>query len=183
MLKKAFPAVTILGIAWLAGCSSQPKTTPKSFEKPLNAYFAEHNECLYRPALNFPLELPIGKGSNPERQQMDALAGAGLLKKESDVVLKLDRYTLTAAGDRAGRQFCYGHRSVTGIDGFTPPAQHGSFVETTVSYRYGMQDVPLWVQTPAMEKAFPKMAQDISGNATGQVTMGATGAGWEVVEK
>jgi hypothetical protein len=183
MRYRAFAAVTTLGMIALAGCSSQPKTSPKSFEKPLDAYFADHSECLYRPALNFPLELPMGKGSNTERQQLDALTGADLLKKETEGGLKLDRYTLTAAGERAGRQFCYGHRTVTGIDGFTPPAQQGGFVETTVSYRYTMQDVPLWVKTPAMEKAFPKMAQDISGNAIGQVTMGATGAGWEVVEK
>jgi hypothetical protein len=167
----------------LAGCSATPKPTAKHFEKALDSYFADRTECLFARAPQFPLEVIPGNATPEERKQMSALAEAGLLKKDAANAIKVDRYTLTAAGERAGGRFCYGHREVASIDGFTPPAKQNGIVETTVSYHYTMMDVPVWVKTEAMEKAFPEMAKNISGEATATAVMGATGAGWEVVEK
>jgi hypothetical protein len=167
----------------LAGCSTAPKPTAKHFEKALDSYFADRTECLFAVAPQFPLEVIPGNATPEERRQMSALAAAGLLKQDAANALKVDRYTLTAAGERAGARFCYGHRVVESVDGFTPPAKQNGIVETTVSYHYIMMDVPVWVKTEAMEKAFPAMAKNISGEATASAVMGATGAGWEVVER
>ena len=169
-----------LGLVLALGCATDTKPTNAKLEKALNTYFEGHNECLFPSAMRFPYEVSPGSDANAERKRLDAMTGAGLLSRQAEVAIKVDRYTLTQLGERVKGRFCYGHRQVASIDGFTPPVKQGEFLQTTVNYQSKMVDVPVWVQTDDMKAAFPEMATAISEARPGQVTMENAGAGWQV---
>jgi hypothetical protein len=163
-----------------AGCSSDLKPTNAKLEKGLNDYLNGHSECLFPSGRNFPYEVTPGAASKADKKRMDALKDAGLLKEEDDFETHVARYTLTPAGQRFSPRFCYGHKQVSSIDGFTPPVQQGNVLQTTVSYHATMTEIPVWVRTDQMEAAFPEMAANISGPQPGQIVMGTAGVGWSV---
>src|SRR5580698_445760 len=162
------------------GCSSKTKPTNEYFMAGLNTYYATHDDCLFPSALRFPYEVSPGENAKEDKKRMDALTDADLMKREEDKSIHVDVYSLTAAGTRAGGRFCYGHREVTSIDSFTPPAKNNGFLETHVTYHYKMMDVPVWAKTEQMQKAFPEMAKAFSGDAIGENTLANAGVGWQV---
>jgi hypothetical protein len=166
------------GIILLAGvgCHSKTAATPANFIVALNAYFLEHPDCLFPQAPRFPYE-----ASGPvETKQMDALVKEQMLTVEEEADIHVSRYTPTQAGMRAAPRFCYGHRVISAIDSFTPPASANGFMETQVAYHYRMDEVPVWAQSDGMRASFPAMALATSGAATGKVTLASTMAGWTV---
>ncbi len=170
-------------MALCAGCGPDMKPTNAKLEKAIDTYYESHNECLFPAGLKFPYEVSPGSDAKEEKKQMGAMVGAGLLKEQDAPAMHVESYTLTALGERVAPRFCYGHRVVKSVDSFTPAAkQSNGFVETTVSYHYSMMDLPVWAQTDAMEAAFPKMANAVSGNAGDQMTLATVGAGWQVPE-
>ena len=167
-------------VVLILGCATDTKPTNAKLEKALNAYFEGHNECLFPTVMRFPYEVSPGSDAKAEQKRLDAMTGAGLLTKQSGAAIKVERYTLTPLGERQKGRFCYGHRQVTSVDGFTPPVKQGGFLQSTVDYHAKMVDVPVWVQTDEMRAAFPEMAKAISGPQPGQVVMENAGAGWQV---
>jgi hypothetical protein len=160
----------------LAACDSKSKPTPENFITGLNAHFADHPDCLFGTPPSFPYET-----TDPAMtKQLDSLADAQLLKVTTERELHVSRYTTTDAGARVAPRFCYGHRNVTGVDSFTPPAPANGFPETQVVYHYTMQDVPVWAKSTEVLAAFPDMAQKTSGTATDKATLAGTIAGWQV---
>ena len=119
---------------------------------------------------------------NLDKQRMDAMMKAGLLKEPTeDKSIHVEVYDLTAAGERAAGNFCYGHREITSIDNFTPPTKAANgMLQSQVAYHYKMMDVPVWAKTDDMLKAFPEMAKALAGDATGQNTLANAGVGWQV---
>lgn len=178
---KRWIVATIAGLL-AAGCATDTKPTNAKLEKALNTYFEGHNVCLFPTALRFPYEVSPGPDAKVEKTRMDALVAAGLLKEQMEAAIKVERYTLTPLGERVKGRFCYGHRVVTSIDGFTPPVKQDGFLQTTVSYHATMMDVPVWVKTDEMKAAFPEMATAISGPQPGQMKMANAGAGWQIPE-
>lgn len=159
------------------GCHSKTDPTPENFTVALNAYFLTHSECLLE-NVHFPYET-----TDPVKtKQMDSLVTMQLLTVLKDRDIHASRYTLTTVGTRYAPKFCYGHRDITSIDSFTPPAPADHFLETQVSYHYAMKDIPVWARTPEVEAAFPIMAEAISGNASGKATLAKTLSGWQVPE-
>ena len=63
-----------------------------------------------------------GADADKNKAGLDALTAAGLLKSLEDRDIHVKRYELTTFGKRVPPRFCYGHRVVTSIDSFTPPA-------------------------------------------------------------
>jgi hypothetical protein len=159
-----------------AGCHSKTAATPANFIVALDAYFLEHPDCLFPEAPRFPYEA----SDAVETKQMDALAKEQMLTVEEEADIHVSRYTPTQAGERAAPRFCYGHRAVSAIDSFTPPAQANGFMETQVAYHYTMDEVPVWAQSDGMRAAFPAMAVATSGAGTGKITLASTMAGWTV---
>jgi hypothetical protein len=160
----------------VTACDSKSKATPENFTTGLNAHFADHPDCLFGAPPHFPYET-----SDPAMtKQLDALAAEQLLSVEQERQLHVSRYTTTDAGARVAPRFCYGHRIVSSIDSFTPPAQANGFPETQVTYHYTLQDVPVWAKSDAMRAAFPAMALATSGNASDKATLAGTMAGWQV---
>jgi len=178
--------VAMLGCVSLAigaGCAPDTKPTNAKLETALNTFYENHNECLFPGGLKFPYEVSPGADSKEQKKQMDAMTDAGLLKRQEAPAMHVSEYTLSPLGQREAPRFCYGHRAVKSVDGFTPAAkQPNGFVETNVSYHYTMMDVPVWAKTDAMKAAFPKMANSISDDASDRMTLATVGAGWQVPE-
>ena len=179
--RKQTSAILAAIVLLATGCSSKTKPTDQNFMAGLNAYYATHNDCLFPSALRFPYEVSPGPNAKVEKQRMDALMNAGLMKVTEEGGIHVNVYALTPGGERAGGRFCYGHRQITGIDNFTPPTKTANgMLESHVTYRYTMMDVPVWVKTDEMQKAFPDMAKAISGESTGEITLENAGVGWQV---
>lgn len=160
----------------VTACNSKTAATPENYIATLNTYFADHRDCLFDGSTKFPFET----GEAGLTRQMDALATAQMLEAHKATIIHITRYTLTDAGTRAGKNFCYGHREVTSIDSSTKPALANRFMETQVEYHYKIADMPVWAKTPEVLAAFPKMAQEASGNTSDKATLALTGVGWSV---
>lgn len=175
-------AVLIGGIVILAsGCHANIQPTSENLTKGLNAYYSTHKDCLFPSALRFPYEVSPGSEEKKTLAQMEALADAGLLESKEDKTIKVNVYTPTPVGERAGGRFCYGHREITSIDNFTAPAKNSDgFLETQVDYHYKIVDVPVWAKTDKMLKAFPDLAKAISSGGTGKAKLANAGAGWQI---
>ncbi len=176
-------AAVVLGLGLvLGGCNTAVKPTKENFTAALNKYYSQHDECLFRHTLHFPYEVSTQNDPEHERPGLEALANAQMLSRQEDRSIKAVRFSLTPAGSRASGRFCYGHREVTSIDDFTPPAKANGFLETLVTYHYHVKDVPVWAQSAEVKKAFPKMSTDLSGDAQDKATLAQTMAGWQVPE-
>ena len=79
-------------------------------------------------------------------------------------------------------RFCYGHRVVTSIEGFTPPAPVSGQQTTQVSFHYKMMDVPAWADSDEIRKVFPAFAKATAGDAQDHATMVLTVNGWQMAE-
>lgn len=175
--------VIAIGAMVISGCSSsKTKATPENFHAALDSYFANRYECLFASAPHFPYEVSPSPNAKAEQKRMDALMDAALVKREADKSIHVYIYSLTPAGERATSRFCYGHRQITSIDSFTPPAKTNGFLETQVSYHYTVTEVPVWAKTKEVQDAFPDLAKALAGTATGQTTLANAGAGWQVPE-
>jgi hypothetical protein len=158
------------------GCSStKSRATPENFTAGLNKHFLDHADCLLDNT-RFPFETT----ERDKTKQMDSLVKALLLDKSEEMSIHASRYTVTTTGVRYAPRFCYGHREVTSIDSFTPPATANGFNETTVTYHYVMKEVPVWAKTPEVQAAFPKMAEATGGEATDKAVLAQTPVGWQM---
>ncbi|MDP9039988.1 MAG: hypothetical protein M3O02_12075 [Acidobacteriota bacterium] len=167
--------VTLLAFA-SAGCHTKAAASPENFIRGLNTHFADHPDCLLVRAPRFPYET-----SDPaETKQMNALVGVKLLAVTQEPSIHVSRYTPTETGARYAPRFCFGHRVVTAVDSFTPPAQANGFTETTVHYRYTMQEVPVWAKSAEVRAAFPALESALAGESTGTATLAGTMVGWQV---
>lgn len=167
----------------LASCNGYKKPSAENFTRALNVYFSNNDNCLFPSALRFPYEASTAGGDvDKNKKGLDALAAAGLLKSLEDRDIHVKRYELTTFGSRIPPRFCYGHRVVTSIDGFTPPAVANGQQTTQVSYHYKMMDVPGWADSDQMRQVFPAFAKATSGNAQDQATLVLTMNGWRVPE-
>lgn len=170
-----FFALTIAFSSCSLGCSSRTKATPENFTAALNKWFLEHPDCMLNNT-RFPYET-----SDPaEIKRLNTLVKAQLLEVHEEASIHVSRFTVSTAGTRYAPRFCYGHRVVSSIDNFTPPAVANGFPETQVTYHYTMQDVPIWAKTPEVQLAFPKLAAAVSGQASDHATLAQTMAGWQV---
>ena len=182
-IRSTVPVAGALALALLVpitvpttGCTgTKHAPTPANFTLALNAYFTSHPNCLL-PNTRFPFET----SDKATTKQMDSLVKSLLLEKSEEMSIHASRYTVTTAGARFAPRFCYGHRSITSIDSFTPLTVANGFKETQVTYRYSMQEVPVWAQSADVLKAYPAMAQVINGQSTGVATLAQTRTGWQV---
>jgi hypothetical protein len=157
-------------------CNSASSPTPQNFITGLNAHFLDHPECLFPDSPTFPYET-----SDPAKTaQMNTLVTAKLLTVGVERDIHVSRYTPTDAGARIAPRFCYGHRIVTAIDSFTPPANANGLHETQVVYHYRLEEIPVWAKSADMRAAFPAMDLATSGSATGTATLADNITGWQV---
>lgn len=148
----------------------------------LNAYYSAHDECLFTNTLKFPYETARSDESGAGTKGMDALTASDLMKRQEAKLIGVNRYVLTPAGERAGGRFCYGHREVTAVPGFTPPVMENNQQTTTATYRYKLRDLPIWADTDAMRAAFPPLAKAASADPQETAKLVLTINGWEIAD-
>ena len=172
-------AMTIASLCILViaiGCApSKSAPTPENFTEAINAYFVDHHECLFN-NIRFPYETT----DKTETRQLDALFKLNLLYKSEEVAIHSSRYTVSPAGQRYAPRFCYGSRHVTSIESSTPLAIVNGFKQTTVVYRYTIDEVAVWAKAPEILAAFPQMAQAINTTSTGKINLDQTTSSWQV---
>jgi hypothetical protein len=166
----------IVLLALASGCNTgKSAPTAAAFTLAINNHFLDHPDCLLADT-RFPFET-----TDPEKvKEMDSLVKSLLLDKSVESAIHVSRYTVTPAGVRYAPRFCYGHRQVTSIDGFTPIAVTDGFKETTVTYSYTMKEVPVWALSHDVQAAFPDMARATGSQLTAKATLAQTTAGWQV---
>lgn len=175
-----YGAALALGLA-LAGCNGFKAETPKNFTAALNAYYSNHDDCLFQSSLRFPYEASTTSAEkDPNLKSLDALEAAGLLKSLEDRDIHVKRYELTTYGKRVPPRFCYGYRVATSIDSTTPTAPVDGMKAIQVAYHYKMMDVPGWADSEQMRKAFPAFAKATSADAQDRTTVVLTQVGWRV---
>jgi hypothetical protein len=176
LVSYALTAATLAVITLATGCNGgKSAPTPANFTLAINSHFLDHTDCLFSDT-RFPFET-----SDPEKtKQMDSLVKALLLEKFSEPAIHVSRYTVTSAGTRFAPRFCYGHRTVTSIDSFTPIAVNDGFKETTVTYSYTMKEVPVWAIGHDVQAAFPEMARATTSQVTAKATLAQTPVGWQI---
>jgi hypothetical protein len=140
----------------LTGCGGFKKPTPANFTRALNAYYGNHDDCLYPGGLHFPYEESTTAGSADHPKGLDALVSAGLLVRLEDRDIHVIRYSLT--------NFVNG-KQVSQVD-----------------YHYKMMDVPGWTDSDSMRKAFPAFAKSTSADAHDRTTLVLSMNGWYVPE-
>jgi hypothetical protein len=173
-------AAAVLLLMTISGCNrKKTQASNENFKRAINAYFYNgRDECLFPVAQKFPNEVKVAEKA--EMKDMDALAKAGLLTRTEDGAFQLVRYDVTPLGTRAKGRFCFGHRDVTSVDGFTPPRIVDNRKAFDVTYHYRIVDAPVWAQDEGLKKQFPELARKTSGNAEGKTTVMSAYEGWEV---
>ncbi len=173
----SFPSLALVSLLLVAGCKSASAPTPENLTKGISKFLADHPDCLYKTALRFPYETSDAK----EIKQLDTLVASKLLNKGTEPAIHITRYTVSDYGQKSAPRFCYGFRHVAGIESFTPPVKAADgFNESKVTYRYTLQDVPVWAKDEDVQKAYPDMAKAIADPSPATLTMAQTGVGWQI---
>jgi hypothetical protein len=194
-MKKAkwLSGLGLCSIILLAGCRKTNFVDKAAFKSAINNYYSTRQDCVWTSPVKFPVQADT---SNYEQTKgYDALTDAGFLvrkatekkrfligsKQVNDYDLSdKGRSNWTAEQTQPGfGNFCFGHREVTTIDGFTP-ADVADASQYSVSYHYDVGGVPAWASSVEMKTAFPRVAVDTSGQQTAIASLVKTDSGWQV---
>jgi hypothetical protein len=176
-----------------AGCRKSNFVDKTAFKSALNKYYSSRQDCLWSSPVKFPVQADT---SNYEQTKgYDALTDAGFLVRRAEEKKRfligskqVNDYDLTDKGRTAWTadqtqpgfgNFCFGHREVTTIDGFSP-ADVPDASQYAVSYHYDVASVPGWASTVEMKTAFTRVAIDTSGQQTAVANVVRSDSGWQV---
>jgi hypothetical protein len=193
MQVKRVLALAVCGVIVVAGCRKTNTVDKSAFKSAINDYLGAHQECVWSDPIKFPAQADTSK--DDQTREFDALTDAGLLVRQSAEKKRFligskqvndydlsdkGRSTWTADQTQPGYgNFCFGHREVTMIDSFTP-ADSPDATQYSVNYHYDVATVPAWASTPEMKTAFPKIANDISGQQVAMANLVKSSNGWQV---
>lgn len=164
-----------------------------AFKSAIDAYYSARPVCLWSSPVKFPAQADTS--NQDQTQGFDALTDAGMLQRTSAEKKRfligskqVNDYDLSPKGRSAWTadqtqpgygNFCFGHREVTSIDGYTP-SDNSNATQYSVSYHYSISSVPDWAGTTEMKTAFPKIAAVTSGQQTATATLVKSSSGWQV---
>jgi hypothetical protein len=183
----------IWGVMLVAGCRKTNFVDKAAFKSAINNYYSTRQDCVWSSPVKFPVQADT---SNYEQTKgYDALTDAGFLVRQAAEKKRfligskqVNNYDLSGKGRSSWMadqtqpgfgNFCFGHREVTTIDGFTP-ADVSDATQYSVSYHYDVASVPAWASTVEMKTAFPKLAIDTSGQQTAVASLVKSNSGWQV---
>jgi hypothetical protein len=192
-------AISLLGLGVCcalliaAGCRKSNFVDKAAFKSAINNYYSTRQDCVWSGPVKFPVQ--VDSSNYEQTKGYDALTDAGFLvrraaekkrfligsKQVSDYDLSdKGRSNWTADQTQPGfGNFCFGHREVTTVDGFTP-ADVSDATQYSVSYHFDVASVPGWASTVEMKTAFPKVAIDTSGQQTAIANLMKSNSGWQV---
>jgi hypothetical protein len=192
MHKSKIVALT-LGVLMCLGVGCKKNTVDKeAFKSALNDYYKGQNDCLWSSPQKLPAQADTA--NDEQTKGFDALVDAGMLQRSSAEKKRFligskqvnnydlsdkGRSTWTADQTQPGYgNFCFGHDQVVSVDSYTPPDPDST--QYTVSYRYGMTNLPDWANTTEMKTAYPKIVREGSGAMMGSATLIKGSNGWTV---
>ena len=186
-----FAAITMSFAITLTACKKTADNKP-NFESSINSYYQSHPSCLWAAPQRFPIQLGH---DDPKTTQFDALVDQGLLvrttieKKIIIVSKRENNYDISDSGrinwtsdpSQPGYgNFCYGHRTVSSIDNYTP-MNDSPAAKTTVQYHWKLTGVPAWASAAETQTAYPKVATNVSDTPkTANAYLTNTPNGWMV---
>lgn len=183
--------ICALGMAgFLMGCQSSAERE-SAFTTALNTYYSNNHECLFANSIKFPLT--VNAKDEDQAKELDALVDAGLLNRPGAEKTRharheergaeyelsdMGRLNWTADVTRKDYgNFCIGHPQVNTIESYKKVTDTAT-TEYDVSYRDSVM-LPAWASMPPIEKAFPMVAEDGSGQ-TDSATLIKDNNGWKV---
>lgn len=187
-------AAAIVGCTLLAfaGCK-KTDDSKLNFTKAINSYYASRPACLWADSTKFPVQADTSDTS--KTSGYDALVDQGLLTRttaEKKVLIiaskQVTNYDLSEKGRAAWTadqqqpgfgNFCYGTRSVSAIDSYTPTNDQPG-ATTTVSYHAGISGAPAWASAAETQNAYPQVQADLAGPSPATATLTDTSSGWSV---
>ncbi len=194
MRRSGMAAVLIGGcsLGMVAGCK-KTDDSKLNFTKAINSYYASRQACLWPDPVKFPVQADTS--DTTKTSGYDALVDQGLLTRttaEKKVLIiaskQVTNYDLSDKGRGAWTadqqqpgygNFCYGTRSVSSIDSYTPTNDQPG-ATTTVNYRAGISGAPGWASAAETQNAYPQVRTDLSGPSAATATLTDTSSGWSV---
>lgn len=174
----------------ISGCQTK-YDRQMAFTAALNNYYSARQDCLFADPIQFPVA--ANTLSKDQKAQFDALVAAGLLQQQTTqsaehkrhqspakgyALSNIGRLDWTADQARVGSgNFCFGNPQVNGIQNSTEMAG-----VTPTRYKVSYRDrviLPAWASEPQVEKAFPQIVRDNSGQ-TSSATLVKSSSGWKV---
>lgn len=174
----------------ISGCQTAYERQT-AFTAALNNYYSVRQDCLFPGSIKFPI---AGTNLNgDQKNELDALVDVGLLQRAAAhktahsrheaspgeyELSNIGRLDWTADQARMGYgNFCFGHPQVNAI-------QHSTEIAgvTPTRYKVSYHDqviLPAWAEEPQVEKAFPKVIEESTGESS-TATMIKSSGGWKV---
>ena len=183
-----YSALSILiALPLLAGCDDKQSANADDFQRALQNYHKDHAECVALP-IGVPLGEPVS-GSDPQRRQLDAMAGAGLLSATPAPTPGATQYALSATGETAilkgddpflgGMRLCYAHRHILEVVSFTAPAEIMGVKVSRATYAYELRDIAPWAGADLLQEAFPQIKTALGASKqTDTEGLALTSSGW-----
>ncbi|MFM0092758.1 hypothetical protein PQR46_38390 [Paraburkholderia sediminicola] len=75
--------------------------------------------------------------------------------------------------------FCYGRPTLGKVSGWEPLVKVADYEGTTAHYTYTVSNAPAWAKRPEIQKAFPQLANDLSGNGQEKWPVQLVNGQWE----
>jgi hypothetical protein len=174
----------------ISGCQTK-YDRQVAFTAALNNYYSARQDCLFADSIQFPVS--ANTLNKDQKAQFDALVTAGLLQRQTTqnavhkhhqsspegyALSNIGRLDWTADQAHMGYgNFCIGNPQVNGIQNSTEMAG-----VTPTRYKVSYRDrviLPAWASEPQVERAFPKVVEDSSGQ-TSSATLVKSSSGWKV---
>lgn len=131
-------------------------------------------------------------GQNPQVQQFQALANAGLLEVkglEKTINNKSEPFLSARLSPKgisyfSKGQLCYGRTEFASIIKWKGPIVLGEYKAVLIYYTASLSNVPDWAKLPAIQSAFPVIREAIqnSGGNIHNAVIDLSSEGWEVSE-
>jgi hypothetical protein len=191
-----YRAALLCGVTLLfAGCNKKDDSKA-NYQTAINDYYKAHPACLWQETKKFPVQAATSDDAKTEG--FDALTDAGLLTRttaEKKVFIiaskQVNNYDLSDQGRSAWTpdttqpgygNFCYGHRTVDSIDGFTAGVNGSGLKTAQVNYHYDVADVPGWAESQEVKTAFPSVSASLAQSQAGQDSLVMNGTAWQVTK-
>ena len=192
MREAVFCGAAVAGCLLSSGCKHTADITP-NYVHAVNTYYEAHPRCLWTSEIKFPVQADTSDTS--KTSGYDALVDQGLLvrttaeKKKLIIVSKqVNNYDLSDKGRGAWMadtqqpgfgNFCYGHRSTSGIDASTPTTGDPG-TTTQVDFHTTISGAPGWATAAETQTAYPALKADLAGPTPGHAVLVETAGGWQV---
>lgn len=170
----------------MAGCGeSKKEPNNENFTEAIQRYLdkksgVDTRVCLQLSEYYLPFKVDLDA---KDIATYDVLVKAGLLTRSEDQVEKKFIFNATEEGkkllpiDEKRDQFCFGRMRVDTID----HSEKKSELTYNLNYTYSVQDVPQWMNNPAVRDAFPNEAEQINGPQKAEATLTRSNNGWRLI--